>query len=37
MEKVEKLISENKKLKTKNKVLCAYVVLSIVVMIYDNF
>ena len=36
MEEIEKLKKENKKLKFTNTFLLIYVILSIIVMLYDN-
>jgi len=36
-EEYQKLAKENKRLKTTNRVLLIYVILSLIIMVYNNF
>jgi len=36
-EEHQKLVKENKRLKTTNRVLLIYVILSLIIMVYNNF
>jgi len=37
IEEHQKLVKENKRLKTTNRVLLIYVILSLIIMVYNNF